>query len=151
MFLWDERAITASGVPGAPAGALTRLRATIEARLDADTTEPVRGYLDAVLLGATSSIDQPTRTALTRTGLAHVVSVSGFRIAVAAGSGLVLAQWLLVRCGSFPLRCDVAKVAATVGVLPVGAYAAIAGGSVPAARAFLTYALCLGALACDRP
>ena len=150
MFLWDDRGIALRSTAAA-AGPLDRWRDAMETRLAALTAEPVRGYLDAVLLGATTSIDRRTRAALTRTGLAHVVSVSGFHIAVAAGTCLVLGRWLLVRCGRLPLWCDVAKLSAAIGVVPVGVYAAIAGGSVPAARAFLTYALCLGALAWERP
>jgi competence protein ComEC len=92
-----------------------------------------------------------TRAALARTGLAHVVSVSGFHIAVAAGACFFVIRWLAMRTGELALRMDVAKLAAVSGFAPVAAYAAIAGDSVPAARAFLMYTALLGALACDRP
>ncbi len=111
----------------------------------------MRGYLAAVLLGAARSLEPDMRTALTRTGLAHVVSVSGFHVAVAAAACVVLLRWLLLRVEPLALRLDVTKLAAALGVVPVGAYAAIAGGSVPATRAFLTYAVVLAALGCGRP
>lgn len=146
FFVWDDAAIAALG------GARhDDVRTRLGARVAAVADEPVRGYLAAVLLGAAQSLAPATRDALTRAGLAHVVSVSGFHIAVAAGASVVLLRHLLLRVPVLVLRVDVTKVAAALGVLPVGAYAALAGESVPAARSFLTYGVLLGALVCERP
>lgn len=86
LFLWNDSTVERVAALDARAGILAQLRRTVAARIAARTAEPVRGYLAAVLLGATQSLDDETRAALTRTGLAHVVSVSGFHVAVAAGA-----------------------------------------------------------------
>ena len=152
MFLWDETAIEIRAVPTArPPSLIDGVRAAMTARIAATAAEPTRGYLAAVLLGDARTVDRDTRTALTRTGLAHVVSVSGFHIAVAAGACFVALRWVLVRSGSLALRIDASRVAALVATLPVAAYAELAGGSVPAVRAFLSYAVVLGALLASRP
>ena len=152
MFLWDDERVEQIQAPARGAMRwIDEVRTALQQRITALTDEPVRGYLTAVLLGATQSLDRDTRMALTRTGLAHVVSVSGFHIAVAAGACFFVIRWLMLRIGTLALRFDVAKLAAVSGLLPVGAYATIAGGSVPAARAFLMYGVLVGALACDRP
>ncbi len=148
-FVWDDRRLERLG-DGDGAALLDRVRRTLADRIAANADGPVRGYLTAVLLGATQGLDRDTRRALTRTGLAHVVSVSGFHIAVAAGAAVFAFRWLLLRSAFVALRVDVTKVATMLGLVPVGAYAALAGGRVPAARAFLTYAAVLGALALDR-
>ena len=96
MFLWDETAITRRHAGG---GGVERWRTRLEAYVAGRTAEPVRGYLTAVLLGATQSVDAPTRAALARTGLAHVISVSGFHVAVLAG-----ACFLLLRSLARPLH-----------------------------------------------
>lgn len=146
LFAWDDAAIE-------PLGDVRTddVRTRLGRRVAAVAGEPVRGYLTAVLLGATQSLAPATRDALTRAGLSHVVSVSGFHIAVAAGASVVLLRLGLLRVSPLALRFDVTKLAAALGVLPVAAYAALAGESVPAARSFLTYGVLLGALVCERP
>ncbi|MEO6025275.1 MAG: DNA internalization-related competence protein ComEC/Rec2 [Candidatus Binatia bacterium] len=153
MFLWDDEHIEGLSAPSdRPTTRIVEgIRAAMSERIAAHAAEPARGYLVAVLLGDMQSLDRAIRTALTRTGLTHVVSVSGFHIAVAAGASIVAIRWLLVRIAGLPLRIDVTIVAALAGTLPVGLYAALAGGSVPAARSFLSYGVLLGALLCARP
>ncbi|MCC6848473.1 MAG: DNA internalization-related competence protein ComEC/Rec2 [Deltaproteobacteria bacterium] len=149
LFLWSDETIMR--LDDAAAGMSGGARARLAVRVAAAADEPVRGYLAAVLLGAARSLDDATRDALTRTGLAHVVSVSGFHVAVAAGGIVVALRRALVHATFLALRCDVTKIAALLGVVPVGAYAALAGDSIPAARSFLTYGVVLAALAGDRP
>ena len=151
MFLWNDESIETLMDGPEHRDAVDRARAALAARIAARTAEPARGYLSAVLLGETRSLDPEVRAALTRTGLAHVVSVSGFHVAVAAGACFVLLRWLLLRSPAVALHLDVRKLASVLGLVPVGAYAAIAGGSVPATRSFLTYATVLAALGSDRP
>ena len=87
------------------------------------------------------------------TGLAHVVSVSGFHVAVAAGACFVLLRWLLLRSPAVALHLDVRKLAAASSVSFRSAPTPpIAGGSVPRRARFSTYAAVLAALArSDRP
>ena len=147
-FLWDERALTELARSPDVVG---RTRDALADWIARRTTEPARGYLTAVLLGATRSLAPETRAALTRTGLAHVVSVSGFHVAVAAGAFVVALRWLLLRFAPLALAIDVRSVAAMAGLAPVAAYAAIAGGTVPATRSFLTYGILVLVLVGRRP
>lgn len=148
LFLWDERQVTELAPSTDP---IDGARTTLARWIAHHTVEPARGYLTAVLLGATQSLDRATRDALTRTGLAHVVSVSGFHVAVAAGASMIVLRWLLLRLGTLALRIDVRAVAAAAGLAPVATYAAIAGGTVPATRAFLTYAVLVAIVVARRP
>lgn len=148
LFLWDEESVTELE---ASTDVVDHTRDALADWIARRTTEPARGYLTAVLLGATRSLDPETRATLTRTGLAHVVSVSGFHVAVAAGAFVVSLRWLLLRCGTLALAIDVRTVAAMAGVAPVAAYAALAGGTVPATRAFLTYGVLVLVLLARRP
>jgi competence protein ComEC len=148
VFLWDERTLTELA---ASSDVVDHTRDAFADWIAHRTTEPARGYLTAVLLGATRSLEPDTRAHLTRTGLAHVVSVSGFHVAVAAGAFVVALRWLLLRLGPLALRIDVRSVAAMAGLAPVAAYAAIAGGTVPATRSFLTYGILVLVLIGRRP
>jgi competence protein ComEC len=152
MFFWDDQHINLLDDPETSIShVVAHWRRALAARIAARTPEPARGYLTAVLLGEARSLDARTRAALTRTGLAHVVSVSGFHVAVTAGACFVLLRWLLLRSERVALRFDVDTLASVLGAVPVAAYAAIAGGSVPATRSFLAYGVVVGALGCERP
>ena len=152
MFLWDDAGATVLEAPAADlASMLARLRERIAARVDADVPEPARGFVVAVLSGVDGSVDEKTRRMLARTGLAHATSVSGFHIAVVAGAAILIAGACLRRSQHVLLHADVWKLAALTGLLPVVAYAAIAGESVPAIRSVAMYAVVLGALLGERP
>ena len=159
MFLWDERAVAVIETP--PSGLLARVAAysgavLAEARrrsgaaVDAAASEPARGFLRAVLIGEDGALADDARRALARTGLSHVISVSGFHLAVVAAAAVVAVRWLLVRSERVALECNVAKVAAVAGLPPVLLYAALAGGSIPASRSLLMFATLTVALLANR-
>jgi competence protein ComEC len=151
-FLWDDDTLVLlSPAPAGVAALLGELRAGIEAHISAVADQPARGFLAAVLIGAGGAVDSETQRVLARTGLSHVVSVSGFHLAVVAATAIVAVRWLLGRSEWVLLRYDVSKLAALGGIAPVLAYAGIAGGSVPASRALLMYAALLAALFAGRP
>ncbi len=154
-FLWDDRALAGVGddpvsVRAAVDGALASVRTAAGAAIDGAAAEPARGFLHAVLLGEDGALGDDVRHALARTGLSHVVSVSGFHLAVVATAAVLAARWMLLRSERLALRWNVAKLAALAGVWPVVAYAAIAGGSIPASRSLLMYATLLAAVVVQR-
>lgn len=152
MFLWDDDVVEllAQGSPSV-AALLAALRAGVEARIAAVAAAPARGFLAAVLIGSQGALAPDVRHALARTGLSHVVSVSGFHLTVVAGATILCVGWLLARSQRLLLLCDTRKVATLAGVVPVVAYGEIAGGSVPATRALLMYAAVVAAMLANRP
>jgi competence protein ComEC len=152
VYLWDDDTLTLlSPAPAGVAVLLGRLRAGIGARIAAVADQPARGFLAAVLIGAGGAVDRETRQTLARTGLSHVVAVSGFHLAVVTAAAIVGLRWLFGRWQWVLLRCDVAKLCGLAAIVPVVAYAGIAGGSVPASRSLLMYAAVLAALLAERP
>ncbi len=155
MFLWDDRTVEAVG--GSPRGTgvamlrtLARARRALGAAIDDAAAEPARGFLHAVLLGEDGVLADAPRRALARAGLSHVTSVSGFHLAAVAAAAVVGLRWLLLRCERIALAWNVGKLAALAAVPAIVLYAAIAGGSVPASRSLLMYAVLLAALLGDR-
>lgn len=154
-FLWDDRTLALAS--GDDDGLMARLdralgsaRGAIGAAVDAASAEPARGFLRAVLIGEDGALAADTRRALARTGLSHVVSVSGFHLAVVAAAAVVVGRRLLLRSERLTLAWNVAKLAALAGAVPVGVYAALAGGSIPASRSLLMYGTFVVALLADR-
>lgn len=155
VFLWDDRSVEAlappaRGVRFATLRALARARRVLGAAIDAAAAEPARGFLHAVLLGEDGALADEPRRALARTGLSHVTSVSGFHLAAVAAAAVVGLRWLLLRSERTALGCHVAKAAALAAVPAIVAYAALAGGSIPASRSLLMYAVLLAALLGNR-
>src|SRR5205814_206188 len=110
---------------GGVAAQIAAFRERITARVAANVAAPARGFVVAVLTGV-DAVDDDTRRVLTRTGLAHATSVSGFHIAVVAGAAVLIALALLRRSNAILLRWDAWKIAGLTGLVTVALYAAIA-------------------------
>ena len=159
MFVWDERGLTAlepwpqtfaSRVWLQLVAAVARARSALGAAIDANAEEPARGFLRAVLIGEGRALDDDARRALARTGLSHVACVAGFHLAVVTAAAVLGIRWMLLRSEHMTLSWNVAKLAALAGVPMVAVYAALAGGSVSAARSHLMYLALLMAILAGR-
>ncbi|MBN2129848.1 MAG: ComEC/Rec2 family competence protein [Sedimentisphaerales bacterium] len=105
-----------------PAGILTRLRrilgrAAAQALLDhAPADTPSEGLLEALLLGYRGHIDRRTYEAFRRTGLLHLISLSGMHLGILAG----LVWWLGKTLGLLkPARALVCMAATVIFLLVV--------------------------------
>jgi competence protein ComEC len=89
------------------------------------------GLVDALLVGRRGGIDAPLNAAFSRSGLVHLLSISGFHVGVVFGWAMLLLRALRVR------RESAAAVAAALVVL----YVSFIGWPAPATRAALLCAL----------
>ncbi len=127
--------------PGVGAGALVdRARGHVRARILA-TYRPLAAPLGRALVLGESDLDPGDAGAFQRSGLLHLLAVSGTHLVIAVVSITAALRALLVRVGPLARRYDVTRVAALVGALASVAYADFAGGSGSAWRA--AYMLCL--------
>ncbi|WP_336579606.1 DNA internalization-related competence protein ComEC/Rec2 [Alcaligenes sp. CHO6] len=99
------------------------------------------GVMLALSLGDQASIAAPDWLIFNRSGLTHLVSISGTHVTFLAVllAGLVSWCWRRVRWGRWVLAEQIpAQLAATwVGIAGAGVYCLIAGWGVPAQRTFL--------------
>lgn len=127
--------------PGVGARALVdHARAHVRARILA-TYRPLAAPLGRALVLGESDLDPGDAGAFQRSGLLHLLAVSGTHLVIAVVSITASLRALLVRVGPLARRYDVARVAALVGALASVVYADFAGGSGSAWRA--AYMLCL--------
>jgi len=138
-----RRAVTASGATlaldiversrGVPA-LVDRLRAHARARITATFAPDADGMARALVLGE-NDLDPDDDAAFRRSGLSHMLAVSGTHL-VFAVVGLVAALTaLLVRWEALAVRIEARRVASVAGIVLALGYADFAGGSGSAWRA----------------
>ena len=95
---------------------------------------PYSGVLSALAIGDQSSIPPAQWQIFTRTGVNHLMSISGLHITMLASFGFALTYWLWRRSTRLTLRLPARKVAALVALLVALGYALLSGFAVPAQR-----------------
>jgi competence protein ComEC len=103
--------------------------------LDQSTSPPVRGLLQAMLLGSNDGMDEDLEASFRRLGLSHLMAVSGLHVGLAALAGFLIARWLLKLWPGIALKTDIRRTSALLAVAPVLLYAALAGGRPSSTRA----------------
>jgi competence protein ComEC len=107
------------------------------------------GVIVALVIGDQRGIDQADWQVFNRTGIGHLISISGLHITMVAGLAALAASSLWRRSfftdARLPLRLPAQKVAALAGALVALLYVLLAGFGVPAQRTL--YMLAVVALA----
>ncbi len=135
---------------GSIAAAIQNIRDRIASRIRARIGGPEGEIAAALLVGVRAGIPGDISEALRRTGIYHIISISGLHMALVAGAviGAIRAGFALFP--GFASRRPVRKYAAFAGLLAIAGYLVISGGEVAAQRSFLMLAVMLLALMFDR-
>lgn len=104
----------------------------------------------ALATGLKRGISADTNEALRRTGLAHILSISGLHMALVAGTIMAVLRLCFAAFPDFAVRHPVRKYAAATALLAGFAYLLLSGGGVATVRSFMMLAIMLVALICDR-
>ena len=127
-------------------GVRDRLGRTIRERLPGASG----GIATALATGDQSAVGAEDAEAMRRSGLAHLLSVSGLHIAAAVGAAMLLTMRLLALSERLALRVNLVLVAAGVGALTGIAYTLLTGMQVPTVRSCIAAVLVLGGIALGR-
>ncbi len=115
-------------------GLIDRFRAYTRRRIRATFAVRAEGLARALVLGE-SDLSDAEDEAFRKSGLAHLLAVSGTHLVFAVVSVVALLRFCLVRLPALAARGDVARIAALAGAVLALAYADFAGGSGSAWRA----------------
>jgi competence protein ComEC len=107
---------------------------------------PYAGVLSALTIGDQSSISQAQWQVFTRTGVNHLMSISGLHITMLPSLGFALTYWLWRRSTRLTLFLPARKAAALVALLVAFSYALLSGFAVPAQRTVYMVAVVAAAL-----
>ncbi len=137
-----------------PAGgfalALARLRARLAERFVEALPGPTGAVAAALVTGVRAGIDDATWQDFQRSGLAHLLAISGLHMSLVAGTVLLVGRWLFALVPPIAERVPARKPAAVLALSAAFFYLLISGATVPTQRAFLMVAVALLAILVDR-
>ncbi|RUW61040.1 ComEC/Rec2 family competence protein [Mesorhizobium sp. M7A.F.Ca.US.008.03.1.1] len=104
----------------------------------------------ALIVGVRAGIPDDVNEAMRRTGIYHIISISGLHMALVAGTIMGLLRGAFALFPDFSARRPVKKYAAAAALFSIAAYLIISGVVVAAERSFIMLAVMLIAVLFDR-
>ena len=135
--------------PANPTG-LEEVRTRLRGHITAQLPERESGIAIALATGDQNNVTEEDADAMRRSGLTHLLSVSGLHIAAVVGFAMLLTLKLLALSERLALRFNLVLVAAAVGALAGVAYTLLTGAQVPTVRSCVAALLVLGGIALGR-
>lgn len=133
-----------------PGAGSNGLRAALSAHIEANLPGSAGGIASALATGDEGAISQDDSDAMRRSGLAHLLSVSGLHITAAVMATIWAATRLLALFPWLALRVRIPVVAAGAGAFAAIGYTLLTGSQVPTMRSCVASLLVLTALAMGR-
>jgi competence protein ComEC len=132
------------------AGFMQGLRDAIDARIRARLDGDKRAIATALLTGRRDAITEPVNDAMFISGLGHVLSISGYHMAVVAGVVFFIVRALLALIPGLTVSSPIKKWAAAAALFAATFYLLLSGAEVATQRSFLMTAVVLLAVIVDR-
>lgn len=124
-----------NGLVAQPGYLIERLRERVAARFQHDLAgHPYVGVLQALTVGDQHAIPAQQWQVFARTGITHLISISGLHVTMVSGAVFALFSILWRRSGRLLQLLPARKAAVLAGVFAALAYALLAGFAVPAQR-----------------
>jgi competence protein ComEC len=129
---------------------ITRMRAVIDTRIRASLSGDNAAIASALLTGTRDAISTPVNDAMFISGLGHVLSISGYHMAVVAGVVFFTVRALLALIPMLAMRFAIKKWAAFAALLAALFYLLLSGAEVATQRSFIMTAILLVGVMVDR-
>lgn len=126
------------------------LRTRLSAHIHAQVEGSAGGIAAALVTGDRGAIAEADEEAMRRSGLAHLLSISGLHVTAVVGFAMLLTMRLLALNRRLALAGYVLPLAAAAGALAGGGYTLLAGAEVPTLRSFIAALLVLAAFLMGR-
>jgi competence protein ComEC len=135
--------------PAQPKG-LERARDGLRRHIETRLRPSSAGIAVALATGDQNAVDQDDADAMRRSGLTHLLSVSGLHIAAVVGFAMLLSLRLLALSERLALRFNLVLVSAAVAAAAGIGYTLLTGAQVPTVRSCVAAVLILGGIALGR-
>lgn len=127
------------------------LRHTIRKKIAAGIKDPdIAGVVTAFLIGESKAISEPAWEEIRRSGIAHLLAISGFHITVVTGAFFVLVRALLALWPWAALHLPIKKISAAAAMAGSIFYLLLIGSPITAERAVIMACVVMVAIMLDR-
>jgi competence protein ComEC len=126
------------------------LRDAIDARIRGRLDGDQRAIATALLTGRRDAISEPVNDAMFISGLGHVLSISGYHMAVVAGVVFFAVRALLALIPGLAASYQIKKWSAAAALVAAAFYLLLSGAEVATQRSFFMTAVVLLAVLVDR-
>lgn len=135
--------------PATPSG-LDSLRDRLDRHVRSQLASSPGSIATALVTGDQNAVSDEDADAMRRSGLAHLLSVSGLHIAAVIGAAMLLTLKLLAMSERLALRFNLVLVSAGAGAAAGIGYTLLTGAQVPTVRSCVAALLVLGGIALGR-
>jgi len=104
----------------------------------------------AIVVGEKHLVSYEVRDDFSRTGVAHLLTVSGLHVAAIAAFFFFMIKFILKRSERLLLKTDINTIAAIISFVPLFFFTALVGFAIPVTRAFILIAVFLLAMVLKR-
>jgi competence protein ComEC len=132
------------------ASVLDGMREAIDKRIRAVLPGDKGAIASALITGKRDAISAPVNEAMYTSSLAHVLSISGYHMAVVAGIMFFVFRALFALMGDFASRHPIKKWAALAALATAAFYLVLSGAEVATQRSFIMIAIVLIGVMVDR-
>jgi len=139
-----------SGVAIAIADWISDTRARIAQRIRSQLSDATGAIAIALTVGDQTALRAADLNAMRDSGLAHLLSISGLHIAIAAGLFFFGLRFALAFVPWVTLRYPVKKWAAALAIVAAALYAGLAGWTPPTQRSLVMWGMAFVAIILDR-
>jgi len=133
-----------------PASAIEEIRIHIATFIDRNLDDPAAAEMRALIIGDRGGIDEKMHETFGRTGLSHLLVISGLHLSMVGAAVFGLMRLAMLMIPTIALRGWANKFAAIAAALAVVAYASIAGHHVSTTRALVMVLAYMFAVVIDR-
>src|SRR5215467_1684998 len=127
------------------------MREAIDTRIRAVLPGDKGAIASALITGKRDAISTPVNEAMYVSGLAHVLSISGYHMAVVAGVMFFAFRALFALMPAFSSRHPIKKWAALAALIAAAFYLLLSGAEVATQRSFIMIGIVLIGVMVDRP
>lgn len=129
---------------------IAKLRKKIQEIIREDLPNESGNVAAALLMGNQNLINKDVMSDIRNSGLAHLISISGLHLSLAAGILFFTFRFLFSFNSYLTTHFDIKKIAAIAAIFSSFFYLKIAGSPVPAVRSFIAVVLVMSAILFDR-
>jgi competence protein ComEC len=129
---------------------LEKFRTGLRKLIEEASPSPESKVLQALILGERKKIPKDIQENFNRTGISHVLAISGLHIGIIAFLSIIIARFIMKSSEYLLLRFNILKVSALFAFIPIIIYAFIAGLGISTVRATIMILTFLVAILCDK-